>query len=187
MPLLQDSLVSINPGLMIWTLVTFAIVLFVLKRYAFGPIQQLIDERRQAIAHSLEEAERARAEAQEMIAQHQSQLADSRREATKILEDARREAEERQRQAQAQLEADMERRTERARAEIEAETRQSLSRIKEQLADLTVLATEKVVRAKLDESEQRRLIEDALTDVDYSVFGVAGAEGGAPDPRTATP
>jgi F-type H+-transporting ATPase subunit b len=185
MPLLQDSLVSINPGLMIWTLVTFGIVLFVLKRYAFGPIQQVIDERRRAIQESLAEAERAREDAQRMIAEHQDQLAESRREATRILEDARRQAEERQREAQAQLETDMERRMARARAEIDAETRQSLGEIKRQLADLTVLATEKVVRRKLDEAEQRRLIEDALTDVDYSVFGLAG-EGGAADSRTAT-
>src|SRR5918912_752247 len=106
MPLLDSSLISFNPGLMIWTLVTFLIVLFVLRRYAFGPIQQVIDERRRAIQQGLDEAERAR-------------------------------------------------------EEIEAETRQALGEVKKQLADLTVAATEKVVRRKLDEAEQRRLIEEA--------------------------
>jgi F-type H+-transporting ATPase subunit b len=182
---LQASLIEINPGLMIWTLVTFAIVLFVLRRYAFGPIQQVIDERRQAIQQGLDEAEKAREEAQRMIAEHQSQLADSRREATRILEEARRQSEQRQREAQAQLEADMQRRLERARTEIEAETRQALGEVKKQLADLTVAATEKVVRRKLDESEQRRLIEEALAGVDYSVFGLAGEGGPADSPATA--
>jgi F-type H+-transporting ATPase subunit b len=170
MPLLESSLISFHPGLMIWTLVTFALVLFILKRYAFGPIQRLIDERRQAIQESLEEAERARAEAQKMIAEHRDQLADSRREGTRIIEEARREAERRQEAAAAALEEEKARLMERARAEIEAETRQSLATIKEQLAELTVVATEKVVRRRLDEDEQRRLIEEALADVDYSAF-----------------
>src|SRR5215212_1232882 len=99
MHLLESTLISFHPGLMIWTLVTFALVLWVLKRYAFGPIQRLIDERRQAIEHSLEEAERARDEAQKMIAEHRDELAEARRQATRILEEARRHAEERQREA----------------------------------------------------------------------------------------
>jgi F-type H+-transporting ATPase subunit b len=173
MTLLASSLISFNPGLMIWTLVTFAIVLYILKRFAWTPIQQVIDERRRAIAASLEEAERARAEAQRMIEEHRHQLGQSRREAAKIVEDARRSADERNREAAAQLEADMARRTERARAEIASETRQALGEVRRQLADLTVAATEKVVRARLDESEQRRLIDEALADVDLSAFTAA--------------
>jgi F-type H+-transporting ATPase subunit b len=173
MLLLESSLISFNPGLMIWTLVTFAIVLYILRRFAWTPIQQVIDERRKAIADSLEEAERARGEAQQMIEEHRHQLGEARREGAKIVEDARRAAEQRNREAAAQLEADMARRTERAKAEIAAETRQALGEIRGQLADLTLAATEKVVRAKLDESEQRRLIDDALADVDLSAFAAA--------------
>ena len=92
MPILaaaKPSLIDINFGLMFWTIVSFLIVLFVLKRFAFGPIQATLDERRNAIATDIDAAEHAREEAQSALAEYRQALADSRREATKIIEEAR--------------------------------------------------------------------------------------------------
>src|ERR1700759_3570482 len=86
----KPSLIDINFGLMFWTIVSFLIVLVVLKKFAFGPIQATLDERRNAIAAE----EHAREEAQSALAEYRQALADSRREATKIIEEARRAAEQ---------------------------------------------------------------------------------------------
>ena len=169
----KPSLFDINFGLMFWTLVTFVIVLVILKWKAFGPIQEMIDSRRKAIASDLDAAEQARTEAQAALAEYRQQLNESRREAARIVEDARRAMDEKRRSDLAELETDKQRQLERARAEIAAETRQSLAAIKAQVAELTVVATEKVLRAKLDEREQRRLIDEALSGVDLESLAPA--------------
>jgi F-type H+-transporting ATPase subunit b len=170
MILYDSTLITPTTGLMIWTLVTFVIVLFVLRKYAFGPIQQLIDTRRQAIVSDLDAAQTAREEAQAALAEYRQQMAEARKEANKIVEDARRVGDERRAAAVAELEAEKTRLMQQTREEIQSETRQALNAIKQQVADLTLAATEKVVRAQLDEAEQRRLIEDALADVDLSTL-----------------
>jgi F-type H+-transporting ATPase subunit b len=163
-----NDLIKPNPGLMFWTLLTFVIVMLILKRYAFGPIQQVIDTRRTAITADLDAAEKAREEAQAALAEYREQLAAARKEASRIVEDARRVGEERRAADVAALESETARLKEQAKAEIAAETRQALSQIKRQVADLTVAATEKVLRARLDEGEQRRLIDEALGEVDFA-------------------
>ena len=180
MPLLEaakPSLIDINFGLMFWTILTFLIVLYVLKRFAFGPIQAMLDERRNTIEADIDAAEQAREEAQTALSESRAALAESRKEATQIVESARRTAEEQRREALAELEAEKTRQVERARAEIDSERRRSLQEVKATLADLTVAATEKVVRKQLDEAEQKRLIDEALADVDLSAFSTAQTEG----------
>lgn len=170
MILYDSTLITPTTGLMIWTLVTFVIVLIVLRRFAFGPIQQVIDTRRQAIVADLDAAQAAREEAQASLAEYRQQLAEARKEANKIVEDARRVGDERRAAAVAELEAEKTRLMQQTREEIQSETRQALNAIKQQVADLTLAATEKVVRAQLDEAEQRRLIDEALADVDLSTL-----------------
>ncbi|HSD02493.1 MAG TPA: F0F1 ATP synthase subunit B [Gaiellales bacterium] len=172
----DSTLITPTTGLMIWTLVTFVVVLIVLKKYAFGPIQQMIDARRTAITADLDAAEKARGEAQAALAEYREQLAEARREASRIVEDARRVGEERRAADVAALESETVRLKEQAKAEIAAETRQALADLKQHVADLTLVATEKVVRARLDAAEQRRLIDDALADVDFASLVPEGEE-----------
>jgi F-type H+-transporting ATPase subunit b len=176
MVVLDSTLITPTTGLMIWTLVTFVVVLIVLKKYAFGPIQQMIDARRTAITADLDAAEKARGEAQAALAEYREQLAEARKEASRIVEDARRVGEERRAADVAALESETVRLKEQAKAEIAAETRQALADLKQHVADLTLVATEKVVRARLDAAEQRRLIDDALADVDFASLVPEGEE-----------
>jgi F-type H+-transporting ATPase subunit b len=164
----KPSLIKPNPGLMFWTLITFGVVLFILRKYAFGPIQQMIETRRAAVTADLDAAEKAREEAQAALAEYREQLAEARKEASRIVEDARRVGEERRAADVAAMEAETVRLKEQAKNEIAAETRQSLAELKRHVAELTVVATEKVVRARLDAGEQKRLIDDALADVDFA-------------------
>jgi F-type H+-transporting ATPase subunit b len=176
MVVLDSTLITPTTGLMIWTLVTFVVVLIVLKKYAFTPIQQMIDQRRIAITADLDAAEKARGEAQTALAEYREQLAEARKEAARIVEDARRVGEERRVADVAALEAETVRLKEQAKAEIAAETRQALADLKQHVAELTMVATEKVVRARLDAGEQKRLIEDALADVDFASLVPEGEE-----------
>jgi F-type H+-transporting ATPase subunit b len=176
MILYDSTLITPTTGLMVWTLVTFVAVLGILKWKAYGPLQEMIDERRTAITADLDAAQTARTEAQDALAEYRQQLAEARKEATKIVEDARRVGDERRTAAVAELEAEKARLMRQTQEEIQAETRQALNSIKQQVADLAVAATEKVVRARLDEAEQRRLIDQALADVDLSALAPAAKE-----------
>src|ERR1700745_4158432 len=88
----SNALIKVTPGLMIWTIVAFLITLFVLKRWAFGPIQRTIDERRERIEQSIKEAEDARTEARRLLEEHRSLIGQARGQAEEILADARKVA-----------------------------------------------------------------------------------------------
>jgi F-type H+-transporting ATPase subunit b len=162
------ALVSPAPGLMIWTLVIFFLTFLLLRAKAFGPIAKAIEDRRAAIRENIESAERSRDEAQKLLEEYKEQLAQSRHEASDIVERARRTAEEGSRQAREELRAEKERGLEQVQEAIAAETRQALDQIKNEVADLTLLATEKVIGRALDQREQQRLIDEALGEVDFS-------------------
>jgi F-type H+-transporting ATPase subunit b len=166
----KPSLIDINFGLMFWTIVSFLIVLVVLKKFALGPIQATLDERRKTIASDLDNAQSAREEAQAALEEYRTALAESRKEAVRIVEEARKAADERRARDLAEIESEKARQLERAKEEIAAEVRSALQTIKMQIAELSVITTEKLVRSKLDEAEQKRLIEDALAGVDLSAF-----------------
>ena len=170
LPLLDDNILLIKPapGLMIWTILTFLFVLYILRRVAFGRIAELLEARRRAVQDNLEAAERARDEAQRLLDEYRQQLAAARHEASEIVDRARRTGEEERRRMQEELQAERERGVAAAKSAIAAETRQSLERIKSEIADLTLQATENVLRTKLDERESKRLIDEALSDVDFS-------------------
>jgi F-type H+-transporting ATPase subunit b len=85
LPVADNSLISPIPGLMIWTLISFAITFFVLRRYAFGPIQQIIDQRRDRIRESLSEADKARDEARSLLEEHRKLMQQARGQAEEIL------------------------------------------------------------------------------------------------------
>ena len=101
---------------MIWTLVAFAITFFVLKRYAFGPIQKLIDERRDRIRQSIEEADRAREEARSLLEEHRQLIGQAKSEAESILAEARKVADAQRERMREETEEDRQRRLEETRA-----------------------------------------------------------------------
>jgi|tagenome__1003787_1003787.scaffolds.fasta_scaffold20802665_3 F-type H+-transporting ATPase subunit b len=167
----SSDLVKPFPGLMIWTLVVFFIAFLVLRKYAFGPLAALVEKRRTIVRENLEAAERSREEAQTLLEEYKQQLAQARREAGEIVERARATGAELERQMREEAVAQREREIATAKAAIEAETRQAIEEIKNQVADLTLLATEKVVGRALDEREGRRLVEEALAEVDFTKLG----------------
>ena len=168
--LATNPLIQVTPGLMIWTVICFLIALFVLKRYAFGPIQQMIDERRDRIRQSLAEADNARAEARRLLEEHKKLIGQARSESEEILADARSTADAMARRMKEETEADRQRRLEDTRRQIDAETRRALEQIRSEVADLSLIAAEKVARKALTSDDQRRLIEEAVGELDFSVL-----------------
>ena len=170
MVLAASPLIEVNPGLMIWTLVCFVITFFVLRKFAFGPIQGAIDERRKRIRESVEEAERARTEARKLLEEHKALIAGAKSEAGGILAEARKVADSQRERAREEIEADRQRRLEETRKQIEAETVRALEQIRAEVADLTLIATEKVTGKVLDRDDHKRLIDDAIGELDFSAL-----------------
>jgi F-type H+-transporting ATPase subunit b len=163
-----NPLIEIIPGLMVWTIVAFVICLWVLKKYAFGPVQKVIDDRRDRIRESIEEADRAREEARNLLEEHRKLIAQAKSEAEAILREARKVADAQRERMRAELEDDRQRRIEETTRQIDQAKVQALGEIRREIASLTVIATEKVTRKALTEEDQRRLIDDALSEIDFS-------------------
>src|SRR5437764_2053106 len=146
MTVASNALIQVTPGLMIWTIVCFLITLYVLKRFAFGPIQKLIDERRERIRRALNEADEARDEARKLLEEHRKLIGEARGEAEEIRSVAKHKAEAQLRRVKDEAEADRQRRLEDTRKQIEAETRPSLEAIRSEVAEPGLDAAEKVSR-----------------------------------------
>jgi F-type H+-transporting ATPase subunit b len=166
----SSDLIKVVPGLMIWTIICFLITLFVLKRFAFGPIQKTIDERRERIRQAIDEADNSRAEARKLLQEHRELLAQARGQAEEILVDARRVADAQRERVKEETEADRKRRLEETKRQIEAETQRALELIRAEVAELTLIATAKVTGKVLGDDDHRRLIDDAIKDLDFSAL-----------------
>jgi F-type H+-transporting ATPase subunit b len=166
----SNPLIEVRLGLMVWTIVCFAITFWVLKRVAFKRIQTAIDERRDRIRLSLEEADNARSEARKLLEEHRALIGQARGQAEEILSEARRVADSQRQRVRDETESDRQRRLEETKRQIEAETQRALEQIRAEVAELTLVATAKVTGKVLDDADHRRLIEDAIKDLDFSAL-----------------
>jgi F-type H+-transporting ATPase subunit b len=167
-------LISPNVGLMIWTLILFGLSMLVLWKLAFPRISEALDRRQRAIEDSIDAAERTRHEADHLLDEYRERLRESRRQAEEIIARARKAAEVHERDAQAEARSTREQLMEQTRRDIEGETRRAIEEIRREVADLTVMATEKVTRKTLTEEDQRRLVEEALSELDFSALSPDG-------------
>jgi len=168
--LASSGLIKVVPGLMIWTVVAFGITFYVLRRYIFGPVQRTIDQRRERIREALAEADHARDEARRLLEEHRKLVASGRHDAEEILAEARRVAESMRERVKEETEAERRRRIEETRRQIEAETQRALDAIRREVAVLTLDATAKVTGKVLDKDDHKRLIEDAIKELDFSAL-----------------
>jgi F-type H+-transporting ATPase subunit b len=166
----NNDLIKVVPGLMIWTLVAFAITFFVLKKFAFGPIQKTIDDRRERIRDAIAQADQARDEARDLLEQNRAILAEAKTESAEILAEARRVSDSQMQRAKEEVETERQRRLEETRKQIDAETARAIDQIRAEVADLTLEATQRVVGKVLDSDDQRRLIDEAIAGLDFSAL-----------------
>ena len=168
--LAANPLIEVRPGLMIWTIICFLVVLFVLRKYAFGPIQQMIDARRERIEQAIAEADNAREEARRLLEEHRKLIGQAKSESEEILSEARRLADAQRDRVRQETEEDRQRRLEETRRQIDQATAQALGQIREEVGKLSLLAAEKITRKSLDEKDQQRLIDEALAEIDFSAL-----------------
>jgi F-type H+-transporting ATPase subunit b len=162
----EGSLIDVVPGLMVWTILTFVIVLWVLNRVAFGRIQGLIDQRRDRIREALDEADNARREARELREHTQREREEAKLERERILDEARRQGQRLAEQAREQADADLKERLEKNRQELAAENARLREQIRRDVVELTLIAAEKVTGKVLTEDDQRRLVEETIAEAD---------------------
>jgi F-type H+-transporting ATPase subunit b len=167
-------LITPNVGLMVWTLVLFGVSLLILSKLAFPRISAALDRRQRSIEEGIDHAERMRREADELLAEYRERLNEARGQAQEIIERARRAGEAHEHESEAEAKARREQLMEQARRDIEAETRRAIQEIRAEVADLTVTATEKITRRTLTEDDQRRLLDEALSELDFSALTAGG-------------
>ena len=157
-------------GVMLWTLIVFGVTMLVLWKVAFPRIAEALDKRQKMIEDSIDSAERTKREADALLAEYRERLSDARGQADEIVARARRTAEAAENETIAEARAKREEMMEQTRRDIEAETRRAIQQIRSEVADLTVLATEKVTRKSLDDGDQKRLVEEALAELDFAAL-----------------
>jgi F-type H+-transporting ATPase subunit b len=160
------DLISVVPGLMVWTVIAFGITFFLLRRLAFGRIQAIIDARRDRIREALDEADKARQEARELRELTKKEREEAKADREQILEESRRQAQALFDQARNKADEDLRERLEKNQREIEAENRRILEQIRRDVVELTLLAAEKVTGKVLDAKDQRRLIDETIDELD---------------------
>jgi F-type H+-transporting ATPase subunit b len=154
------QLVTPELGTILWTLVTFVILFFLLKRFAWGPLLQMLDEREKSVKDSLEAAERARAEADETLRKNQEILAGARRETQALLEQGRKESETMRAEILAQARQEAQGLVEQGKRQIQFEQKQAIDSLRAQVADLAIGAAERLIHAELDDARHRQLVAE---------------------------
>ena len=157
-------MLQVNPGLILWTIITFVLLAFLLKRIAWKPLVQALTNREEKIRESLDQAEHARLEAQRMVEENQKQMANAHAEFQRLMREAREEAEKLR--AKRKQDADTEARkiVEQGKLEIEREKEAALVQLRSTVADLAILAAGKILDETLDENRRKKFIEGILRD-----------------------
>jgi F-type H+-transporting ATPase subunit b len=164
----RSFLITPNVGLMIWTIVVFVISMLILRRFVFPRIGEALDKRAQTIEGDIDAAARLREDADKVLDEYRERLKEARAQSEEIVQRARQTAEAHEKESKEQGKELLAEAAQRAQREIETATRRALDELRREVADLTIMATEKVTRKTLDEADQRRLVEEALGELDFS-------------------
>lgn len=155
-------LLNIEPGLIIWTIITFICLLVILRKVAWGPILAALEQREHTIRSSIDEAQRARQEATQLLAQHQQMLAEANREVARLLEQGREEAERLRASMTEQARAEAQRLTEVARREITRERQLAMQELKNTAAELALVAAGRLLNTAMTGEDHRRVVTEFL-------------------------
>jgi F-type H+-transporting ATPase subunit b len=176
MPLIASNgsfLIKPGVGLMVWTLLVFGITMVLLSKLAFPRISEALGRRQRTIEDSIDTAEKTRTEAEQLLAEYRERLKEARGQAEEIVQRARQTADSHESEAKERSQEIVAEAAKRAERDIEAATKRALDDIRKEVADLTIMATEKVTRKSLNDADQKRLVEEALSELDFSSISSA--------------
>ena len=162
------AIFKIDPGLFVWSLITFVVLISLLYKFAFNPLMAMQKKRQDDINNAIHDAENLRTEAEKLLAEYKQQIARARAEAEAIIDKARKLGEDSKAELLEEARAQAEATLEKACKQIERDTNMALSKIRSEVADLILVATERVARNSLSEEDQLRLIQEAINEMDLS-------------------
>jgi len=165
---MDNPLVQPDPGLFIWTIVTFLVLLALLARYAWGPLLKALDTRHESIRKSLEDADRARQELERLNQESSQILRQARSEAESIISASRSDAERLREEIKQKARTEAASIARNAERQIQLETQRALQRIREEAVDLSVMIASKIIQRNLTKEDNERLIEDTLKQIEAS-------------------
>jgi len=168
-PLANGSfLITPNVGIMIWTIVVFTISFLVLRKWVFPRIGEALDKRAAKVEGEIDAAEQLRAEADKILEEYRVRVKQARTQSEEIVQRARQAADTHEHESKERGQEIIAEAAKRAERDIEVASKRALDDLRREVADLTILATEKVTRKTLDSDDQRRLVEEALAELDLS-------------------
>ncbi|HJR16923.1 MAG TPA: F0F1 ATP synthase subunit B [Gemmatimonadales bacterium] len=157
---------SVEPGLMIWTVVVFLLLLLILKRFAFPALLGAVEARERALQQQLDEAERNRAESAALLEEHKKLLTEARTQAHGLLVEARTSAEKERALAMEKTQQEQQQLLERARRDITAERDRAIADLRREAVDLSLAAASKLIGERLGSDTDRKLVQEYLTSLD---------------------
>ena len=158
-------LLEIEPGLIIWTLVTFVLLLIVLKAVAWKPLLALLDEREKRIQNALDQAEKARQEAQDAAEENRRALEQAQAEARQAISEGREAAERVAQEVRQRAEGEAQQMLEQARRTIQQERDQAILELRNRVADLALLAAGRVLEDNLDDTRNRQIVDEFIDNI----------------------
>jgi F-type H+-transporting ATPase subunit b len=162
----MENLINPEPGMIVWTLITFGILLVILRVFAWKPILGLLDERERSIRESLDASQHAQEQAESALEENRKILSEARKASGEILQKAEQEAEQVKSGILDKARREQEELVQRGREEIEREKRSAIQEIRSVTADLALAAAEKLIETKMDDESNRRLVEGYLKDLE---------------------
>jgi len=157
------GLFDINPGLSTWTLIVFAGLLFILGKYAWGPILEAVEAREKGIQSALDKAAERNEEAARLLAEHREQLADARRQANELIAEGRAAGEGVRKDLEKKARAEGQAMVDRARVEIERERDAALDALRRESVELALAAASRLIKENLDQKKDREIVERYLS------------------------
>jgi F-type H+-transporting ATPase subunit b len=160
--LAAGGITDLNPGLTLWTAITFLFLLIVLSRFAWGPIVKMLNDRERTIRDAIESAKKERAEAERMLAEQKDALARAQREAAELARRNQQEVEALRQELTTRARKEADDLIASARQQVAEEVSKARAELKAQVADLAIDAAAKLVKANLDDKAQRKLVEEYI-------------------------
>jgi F-type H+-transporting ATPase subunit b len=158
----MELLFDTNPGLIVWTIISFLVLLIVLAKFAWNPILKMLGDREGQIRTALEQAERARGEAAEMMEQNKKNLARAEEEYQKMIREGKAFAEKIKDEIVVKAKQQAQQELNRAAEEIQRNVEAAKLQLRSEVANLAITATEKILEETLDEKKQKKLTDSVI-------------------------
>ncbi len=165
---MNNPLIQPDPGLFIWTIVTFLVLLALLAKFAWRPLLQALESRQERIRKSLEDAERARQELERLQQESAKIMQQARIEAESIVTQTRADAERLREELKQKAKDEADNILRNAQQQIQLQTRQAIQQIRHEVADIAVLLTSKLLERNIAKEDNKRLIDDTLKQIEVT-------------------